>query len=334
MELDYFYRKTPLIEKYLHNLDVLRKVVDLLPPLPHLEENLRRKSLLKSALYSAKIEGNRLKLDDLNANYSYTNSQSLEKKEIYNILHAAKKIYAEKSVSILNADFILELHQMVLKDIAPDAGNFRTEPSAIFNQAGVAIYMTPPPNKIKELMNKLIKQVNNSREPGPVNAAVSHFIFEKIHPFLDGNGRIGRLISTYILHKHDYSFRGLASLEEYINNNRQTYYDLLSLNQKDITGFVEFFLEALNNQAELAVESIKYTPSEKPEDTLLPRRREILEIIRDHQTVSFDSLRRRFYKIPDSTLHYDLKKLQETGFIRKLGTTRGVLYTPKREIEI
>ena len=118
MELDYFYRKTPLIEKYLHNLDVLRKVVDLLPPLPHLEENLRRKSLLKSALYSAKIEGNRLKLDDLNANYSYTNSQSLEKKEIYNILHAAKKIYAEKSVSILNADFILELHQMVLKDIA------------------------------------------------------------------------------------------------------------------------------------------------------------------------------------------------------------------------
>ena len=75
----------------------------------------------------------------------------------------------------------------------------------------------------------------------------------------------------------------------------------------------------------------KYTcvqNQEKPEDTLLPRRQEILAIIRDHKLISFDFLKRRFYKVPASSLHYDLKMLQKKGFIKKLGVTRGVLYKP------
>ncbi len=63
------------------------------------------------------------------------------------------------------------------------------------------------------------------------------------------------------------------------------------------------------------------------EDRLLPRRREILEIIKDHKEVSFDFIRRRFMSVPDSTLHYYLQHLIKHGFIKKLGVSRGALYS-------
>lgn len=64
------------------------------------------------------------------------------------------------------------------------------------------------------------------------------------------------------------------------------------------------------------------------EDALLPRRREILLIIRDHKQVSFDFIKRRFVGTPSSTLHYELQQLMKAKLIRKLGITRGALYVP------
>lgn len=61
-------------------------------------------------------------------------------------------------------------------------------------------------------------------------------------------------------------------------------------------------------------------------ECLLPRRREIIEIIRDHEMVSFDFIRRRFMAISKETIHYDLQQLIKIGLIRKLGKTRGVRY--------
>ena len=65
------------------------------------------------------------------------------------------------------------------------------------------------------------------------------------------------------------------------------------------------------------------------EENLLPRRAEILGIIRDHRLVNFDQIRRRFMGVNERTLRYDLKKLADNGFIRKLGNTKGVYYEPK-----
>jgi len=144
---------------------------------------------------------------------------------------------------------------------------------------------------------------------------------------LDGNGRLGRLLAVFILKQGGFDFRGLLSLEEYLEKNRESYYRFLAINKKDITDFVEFFLEAVANQAEKTIAGLKEINQEKEEDFLLPRRREILEIIRDHQIVSFDFIKRRFPKVAPSTLHYDLRKLIEEGFVKKLGSTRAVRYS-------
>jgi len=116
-------------------------------------------------------------------------------------------------------------------------------------------------------------------------------------------------------------------LEEYLEKNRESYYELLAINKKDITAFVEFFLEAVAEQAEKTITGLKDIDQERVEDSLLPRRREILEIIKDHEIVSFDFIKRRFSKVAQSTLHYDLRKLIQGGFVKKLGSTRGVRYS-------
>ena len=76
----------------------------------------------------------------------------------------------------------------------------------------------------------------------------------------------------------------------------------------------------------------KFKKEVSPEDYLLPRRQEILKTIGDHPFCSFDFISRRFSAVNPKTLHYDLKKLQEEGFVIKLGKTRGVLYNTRKRI--
>jgi Fic family protein len=327
MKLDYHCRQTKKIKDYLERLRVVDKVVDILPRFPHLEENIRRQSLLKSSLFSARIEGNKLHLEEVQS-AAYT-SKDQAKLEVFNILKALHFIYSTRSPQRLSQKFILKLHRLVMDKISPQAGVWRFEPSAIFNQAGVAVYLTPPSHELSLLTKQLVNQINQSKYPGPIKAAKAHFMFEKIHPFLDGNGRVGRLLSTFILKNSGFGFRGLVSMEESLEKQRQTYYDLLLISRKDITSFVEFFLHILTDQAEKTLDRLKNIKEEKPVDSLLPRRQEILHIIRGHKMISFDFLKRRFLKVSLSTLHFDLQQLIKKGYVKKIGVSRGALYTSK-----
>ena len=139
------YTKTARIEKLLQNLDTLKAAFSLVPITPQVSLNIRRTSFLKSSLFSARIEGNPLKLEDITQK-TLKQPTSLKKREIVNILRALEFIYS-KSPMIMALDLLKQLHAIVLADISPDAGQFRTEVSAIFNMAGVAIYLTPPPKR-------------------------------------------------------------------------------------------------------------------------------------------------------------------------------------------
>ena len=87
-------------------------------------------------------------------------------------------------------------------------------------------------------------------------------------------------------------------------------------------------LELLEAQVQKALEELSVKEYKK-EDLLLPRRKEILDIIRDHEVVSLDFISRRFYKVSDRMIRYDLKNLEEEGYIIKLGATRGAMYRIK-----
>lgn len=324
------FNKTENISKLLVEIEALRIVFETLPILPHIEENLRREAILKSSLFSARIEGNSLTLEQVRLTTHTPQKRDIAKREIFNLLKAYRYVYMGKIPKKVSVKLICQLHKMVTEGINPEAGQLRNGPGAIFNQAGVAIYLAPPHRQVPKMLKDLVNIANIPSYPLAVNSATVHFRFEKIHPFADGNGRVGRLLSAYILKNGGYGFKGLVSFEEFIDKNRDLYYRSLE-QENDITEFVEFFLESLASQAKLTLDKLKEKDRELPEDNLLPRRKEILNVIRDHPFCSFDLIRRRFLPVNPKTLHYDLNQLQLQGFVQKVGVSRGSVYKVKSE---
>ncbi|KKQ96493.1 MAG: hypothetical protein A3C27_03290 [Candidatus Levybacteria bacterium RIFCSPHIGHO2_02_FULL_39_36] len=319
---DYIYLKTPKIASLITQINTYRDLFEKIPKLPHIQENLLRKSTLKSSLYSARIEGNRLEMTDV----EFGGIQNREKREVFQIFDGLK--FARSFKGRTTKEFILELHQRVMDDLTAELGRFRTEPSAIFNTAGVAIYVAPSAQKVPILVGKWLQFVNR-RNSNLCDIAITHFVFEKIHPFLDGNGRVGRILMNWQLQKLGYGFAGLISFEDYLEQNRNNYYSTLAIEKKDITEFVEFILETVAQSAQKVILQLQKQEEGKIEDILLPRRAEILAIIREHQVVTFDQIHRRFLSVNSRTLHYDLQDLVRKGLIRKRGATRGSVYAPK-----
>lgn len=315
---------TPEIKKLLYEVDVLKAGYELHPVPAAQVVNLRRVSLLKSSLFSARIEGNPLELSDVDDIRPDTKDKHTI--EVSNLVSAYEKLSGIVGQNVTINTFTA-LHAMVLRDISDEGGRLRTEESAIYNQAGIAVYLTPAPQHIRNLLTNLMDYVNKQSDPPPVLAGVVHIWFEKIHPFLDGNGRVGRLLSAYILKKGGYDFSGLVPFEQYLDEHRDQYYHFLGRDRQDVTEFVEFYLTALLSQARLSLAAAETSVTPDRYADLLPRRGEIMRLIEDHKIVSFDFLSRRFRAVPVRTLHNDLMQLTKAGLVQKMGSTRGVSYT-------
>jgi len=158
-----------------------------------------------------------------------------------------------------------------------------------------------------------------------MTALISHLIFEKIHPFIDGNGRVGRLLISAILKAKKYKNYFSVPFEEYLDNHRSDYYYFLDIGLKSTNDYLIFMLKAFLEETEKLKRTIDIEKESKT-PLLPPRQEEIYLIIKDHKIVSFDNIYRRFLKVPKRTLRYDLKKLAEKKLIVKIGKTKGSYY--------
>ena len=290
-------------------------------------DKIQRVSLLKSSLFSARIEGNPLKLTDI----SYEDPKEKNKIEIFNILEAIKFIESKRSIKIITKEDILEIHRRILKNIDSEAGFFRTEQSAIFNQAGVAVYIPPSPLSISKLINELVEYVNKDDTKFPlITAFITHLIFEKIHPFLDGNGRVGRLLIAIVLKSKNWNLNFSIPFEEYLDENKEEYYFQLDQGLIKTNEYLIFMLNAYLYEIEKIRKQIIEDVDKNDNVFLPPRQEEILNIIKDLNVVSFDMIKRRFLKVPVRTLRYDLKKLTDKGLVEKTGGTKGSFYRVKK----
>lgn len=291
-----------------------------------LKQKIQRISLLKSSLFSARIEGNTATLGTINK----SESDQEKNKEIFNILKANK--FLEKTVKKdfqISKEYIFYLHSLVMFGETEKTVGFRHEMGAIFNQAGVAVYLSPPPTQVNGLINQLIEYINSEIEKFPlICALVSHLVFEKIHPFVDGNGRIGRLLIFSILKAKGYGEGYLISFEKYLDENKSDYYYFLDQGYKNTEDYLVFMLNSFLRESEELKKQIESAKNGK-ENLLPPRQEEIYLIVKEHTVVSFDNIRRRFLKVPERTLRYDLKKLVEKELVIKIGETRGSYYKAK-----
>lgn len=319
------YKITSEILKLISEIEALKIFFSSVEVSAERKEKLKRISLLKSSLFSAKIEGNSLLLDEIERT-----TKQKEKQEIFNILSAIK--YLEKlETKKITQKQILFLHRLVMKDLSDNAGCLRKTPEAVFNQAGAAVTIFPPATKIDVLFSKLLKYLNSNKEKfSLIKAFVGHLIFEKIHPFVDGNGRTGRLLITLTLKVNSFDFGTIIPFEEYIEEHKEEYYFYLEEGFKRLPDYLIFMLRGFLEKAfEIKAELVK----KEAEGILLPpRQEEIYRIVKEHDTVTFDFIHRRFLAVPARTLRYDLKKLLEKGFVVRIGKTNKSYYRIKQDV--
>lgn len=253
-----------LIMQASQELGRLDAIVSLLPDTSHLIYSYVR----KEALLSSQIEGTQSSFDDL---LLYENDEvpgvpidDVEEVSHYiaAIRHGLKRIHDGFPLSLR---LLGEVHAILLrggrgKNKQP--GEFRRSQNWIGGtRPGNALFVPPPPNQVMECLGNLELYLHDhyGNTPSLLKAAIAHVQFETIHPFLDGNGRIGRLLITLILCSENVLSEPVLYLSLFFKKHRQTYYDLLNRVRSEgiWEKWVAFFLEGVLTTANEAVSSAK-----------------------------------------------------------------------------
>jgi Fic family protein len=222
----------------------------------------------KEALLSSQIEGTQSSMSDL----LLFESQEVpgvpldDVQEVSNYVaalnHGLDLLRTKLPVSLR---LIREIHRVLLsrgRGSDKDPGEFRRTQNWVGGtRPGNALFVPPPPEEVLSCMGALEKFLHNEPESTPVliKAALAHVQFETIHPFLDGNGRLGRLLVTFLLIAEGAIQEPLLYLSLYFKQNRQRYYDLLQQVrlEGDWEAWLEFFLEGVVDTAEKATDTAK-----------------------------------------------------------------------------
>jgi Fic family protein len=214
----------------------------------------------KEAVLSSQIEGTQSSLDDLLAFELDGTSTRLpdDLEEVVN--HVAAMNYGLERLKTLplSLRLIREIHGRLLEGVrgsAKEPGEFRRSQNWIGPPGALladAAYVPPPPTELMETLGDLEEFLNEPGDlPALVHAALAHAQFETIHPFLDGNGRVGRLLITFMLVCCGVLHRPLIYLSYYLKRHRAEYYDRLTAVRLDgdWEGWLRFFLQGVSETA-------------------------------------------------------------------------------------
>lgn len=209
-----------------------------------MELRLRKSSNLRSINSSLAIEGNEI---DILKMREMINGRTIEGPfdEILETQNALKAYDEIHDVDIWSVDSFLQLHDTMMFGLVEQSG-FRTHGVCIAEGDRI-YYVAPEAEKVEPMVRKLLDWCRDSDYPAPITAAIAHYYIEAIHPFPDGNGRIGRLWHSAVLHRYDPIF-DLVPMESKIRERQGEYYAVLERCQhrevQDCTEFIEFCLDA------------------------------------------------------------------------------------------
>ena len=165
----------------------------------------------------------------------------------------------------LSNRLIREMHEILLsrgRGSGKSPGRFRRSQNWVGGtRPGNAYFVPPPPQYVEGCMAELERFLHDERNPYPaiIKAAFAHVQFETIHPFLDGNGRIGRLLIAFVLHHDQVLSQPLLYLSLYFKTHREEYYRFLDMVriEGDWEAWVDFFLEGVEQTADNAVDTAR-----------------------------------------------------------------------------
>ncbi len=210
---------------------------------------LRKQNRIKTIHNSLKIEGNTLTEKQITAILENKRVIGPEKdiKEVINTIEVYNNI---ENFKYHNEKDFLKAHKTIMNGLIENPGKYRKQGVGIVKGTKVE-HIAPPHENVIYLMKDLFKYLKDKNELSLIKSCVFHYEIEFIHPFLDGNGRMGRLWQTLIL-KAEYPVFEFIPLETLISKSQKEYYEALSEsdNKGKSTMFIEYMLEIINNSLE------------------------------------------------------------------------------------
>ena len=206
---------------------------------------LRRTNRIRTIHGSLAIEQNTLTLEQVTA--ILNGKQVLAPpKDIAEVKNAYEIYERLEELDPYSVDDLLTAHSIMTRGLVDESGVFRSKPVGVVDQEGHVLHFGTLPQYVPDLVMELLDWVKSSDVHMLIRSCVFHYEFELIHPFADGNGRVGRLWHTLLLSKWNPAFAWLP-VESIIHNRQQEYYE--SINASNAAGestvFIEFMLSAI-----------------------------------------------------------------------------------------
>ena len=272
---------------------------------------LRKKNRIKTIHSSLEIEGNTLTLEQITA--IIENKRVIgPKKDILEVKNAIEVYDYLDKLNPFSFESFCEAHGILMKGLVESAGRLRNKSVGIVKGSEIA-HIAPPSDILKPLMNDLFDYLKNDDDLILIKSCVFHYEMEFIHPFIDGNGRMGRLWQTLIL-KDAYPVFEFLSVETLIKERQDNYYEALgkSDNTGESTLFIEFMLEIILKSLEelLNIQNVSLLNIDRI--TLFK------SIIKEDYFSRKDYLK-NFREISSATASRDLQYAVENGLIEKIG---------------
>jgi len=222
--------------------------------------DMGNKALIKEAHHTTHIEGTRLTFDQAERLWNgeaVPEADPDDTRELLNYRSAFEFVSdCLDSGDPITEGLIREIHRKLVEGVRggkANPGNYRRIQNYVANSStGEIIYTPPSAVEVPIMMSEMVKWLNADLEIHPVLVSgIAQFQLVHIHPFLDGNGRVSRLLSTLCLYKAGYDFKRLFTISEYYDRDRPTFYKKIQSvreNHMDMTGWLDFFITGLETQ--------------------------------------------------------------------------------------
>jgi len=300
-----------------------------------------RRALILEAHHTTHIEGTHLSLEQAEQLLEGNPIPEADPDDVQELLNYRSAFeFVSEHLEVggpITEGLIREIHKRLVENVRGGAaapGEYRKVQNYVVNSVtGKTIYTPPPAHDVPIMMGELVDELNQEHDVHPVlMSGISQFQFVHIHPFLDGNGRTSRLLSTLCLYRVGYDFKRLFTISEYYDRDRPAFYlaiQSVRKNDMDMTGWLEYFVEGLTTQlSEVRArgeQAIRRDVLVK-EHRLSDRQSSALGHILEHGSLTIQDFERLYPVVNRRSLQRDLRVMVDMGLLISEGATNKLIY--------
>ncbi len=327
-------------------IEAATEIIHHAPLLPLWEKQFKDDAVVRSVYHGTHIEGNLLDLDEAK-DVLMGKDVAARARDIQEVINYRKVIEliddeAKRKVSKITEQFIKKVHRIIVHNILDDAqsGAYRTKQVVIKNSStGEVTFRPPAPLEVSFLMREFIYWVNrngaNDQMHPVIRAGIAHHELVRIHPFIDGNGRVARVLAMLMLLLGGYDIRRFFSLEEYYDRDAVAYYtSLQQASAGNLTPWLEYFTQGAATEFERVKNKILKLSSDVRlkekfggrQVYLTDRQIKLVEYIQEVGYIQNKAFSSVFEDVSEDSVLRDIQDLIKKDIVKKIGSTKGARY--------